>query len=261
MRFFPIYAFLAVLAILAAGCTGIDIFGKGDLPLPEISITSITQDGDSTRVAVDIVQGYQPLDFLGLAFSQEPGFTMEDNQQLFPLEEAGSVEIALARLEPENTYYFQAFLGDVQFYAESEVASFFIPRPSPPDIPCELTLNTISNQAAVYDVYFVREVNPTGFYTNYGLSLEAGRVTMTFSFNTVPNSGTYTTVSNPNKAIDSRDVYGSLQIGGFQVQFGSFDEGQDLFVEKIGDKHFIVSFCEWTHNLGTSRYSGQVETK
>lgn len=245
------------MVILATGCTGISIFDKKDYSLPVVSITSIIQDGDTTRVAVEVTPGLQPLDFLGIAFSQEADFAIEDNQQLYPLTKAGSLEIALAGLESEKTYYFRVFMGDAQYLAESGVVSFFIPRPDAPVIPCQVTLNTISHPTAAFDVYYVREVNPNGSYTNYGLGLEAGQVTMTFSFVSVPTSGTYTTVSNSDRAIAARDVHGAISLNGFQ--FGSFTEGQSIYVEKLGDKHFIVSFCDLAHSLNSVLYSGQVE--
>lgn len=252
------------ISLLASACAGIDIFGDGEGMEPQVEILSFSQEGDTTWLLVDIVQGDRPLNFVGIAYSQEVEIDLVENQSLYEVEGSGTYDIPVAGLEPEQMYHFVAFVGQQYSLVESEADSFFVPRPVSPEAPCMVTMNVIEDRGGTYDNLSVSRDGGYADLGEYGLTISTGlgRPRITVNFSSVPTSGIYTTSTYDRLESKPQNVFLFYRVGVLQT---SIDPEQDVFVEKLTENHYLISFCEMTYSFpdisGTWEFSGQVEVE
>jgi len=261
MRLFISILLGSTILFFLTGC-GFGIFESGEINSPEIEILSISQDDESTLITVQIRAGSFELELAGVSYNREENFSIVENQSLYGVTDAGVYELSVDGLTPERTYYFRAFVGEDSAYAESQTVSFFVPRPVAPAIPCMLVQNQINDRGATFNNPLITTNNGVGGGSQYGFRIDSGigGSIITVGFVNLPTSGIYQTSTFGGLDTNARNVYIGYRSGFLE---GSIQTGQSVYVEKLGERHYLVSFCDMRYTVSGSStvftFTGQVE--
>lgn len=255
------FIFSAIALSILSGC-GVSIFEPAEVNLPEIEILSVAQDASTTLVTVDIQGGSALLELAGVAYGEQADFQTTDQQVIYQVLQPGTYDLPIGGLTPERQYYLRAFVRDEFAYAESQTASFLVPRPEAPTIPCTLVRNQIRDEGLTFNEPRVSATTGSGGGGRYGARIESGigGPIITLNFASVPNSGIYQTSDFNTLATSAEHVFISYQRGFVQ---GSAQVDQAVYVEKLGDQQYLISFCDISYTIsgssGLFSFTGQVE--
>jgi len=224
---------IAIAFLLFFGCT------RGSYITPEIELLSIFQIGDTTIINIDVDDFGEPIFGIGVAYQIGETPLVTDNQLLYSGGN-GLLSVPIIGLAQEMEYHFIVFVVNDYSYGESKSMTFFVPRRTPIEPPCELESEQIEFAGGLYTPQ-----RATASFSDIRnvIDFSAPGLTMGFSFKEKPNTGIYkTTKSTPDF---SNQIYVTV---GNSFPPPSVEEGDDIYIEKVTEEKFRVSFCDLKYN-------------
>ncbi len=240
-----IFLFTGGLILALSAC---DLFESNDYKLPIIEITGFFQDKDTTLVQVSADDSGTELEYIGISYNQTGNPHVTENQILFG-PGSGELLLPVEELTPESLYYFRAFIVEENVFAESEVDSFRVPLPEPPIPPCTLEEGVIMDGINVYDDL---SSGTSDTYEGYVLIVYPANLTggsFRFTFIDYPTSDVYT----PSYELDYEfPNWVRVEYWGTGAPIKNFEREGAVYIEKLEDFKWSVSFCGLKYQLGSA---------
>lgn len=213
-------------------------FGSGnELSVTTTEITSISNNEAFTGGTIND-DGDQSILSTGVCWSTTPAPTINDEV----LEDFGSgatFTSQLTGLLPNTEYFVRAFIGTEQEVAYGQELSFTTTNVAP-TVPCNIQDNkldilTVNNNFSYTSVLFIEDA--FGDFVLMGSG--SGSDLRIYFENVAPSTGIYTTASQGFLANNECSVAGTF----FNRTFRA-DLDHDIYVEKISDDQYNISFCD-----------------
>lgn len=213
-------------------------FGNGDeLSVTTTEITAISNNEALTGGTI-VDDGGQPILSAGVCWNTSPAPTVNDQV----LEDFGSGDTftsQLTGLVPNTEYFVRAFIGTGQEVAYGQELSFTTTNVAP-TVPCSIQDNkldmlTLSNDYSYSSVIFSEDAFGDFVMTGGG----SGSDLRIYFENVAPSTGVYRTASQGSLTNGECSVAGTF----FNMTFRAAS-GQDVYVEKISDNQYSISFCD-----------------
>ena len=248
------YRFISLLIIseiFLSGCTKFDLFENMNDPLPEVEMLSLEYYSNDTSIVTGRVvnEGASDVYWTGFCYNSEGNPEVMENQILLDGSKGGFSALVIG-LVPDARYYFKAFAVNDQGYTISTEKEFIVPSLLPPEIPCTLSDNVISDNGINYNVENVYAADKLGIDDYYGIEATYGNHVLLLSFLGRPVNGIYTTsgydIFTQNYP---KKTFITVKSGMSEYYI---NPGFSVYVEELENGGLAVTFCNMTYTAYSS---------